>query len=607
MNVLSTAVTLLIALAAVGYGAAVAGLLKLGLAGALERLCITLGLGAGIISAAIFWIGVAGRLGAAAFLVLLAPAAAYGVVVVAQTIRKQSASSSGAPSFLASWTGRGALAVIAICAFANLIGALAPPTFADALIYHLFVPAQYLEHGGIFEVPAVWQHYSPMAVEMLYTAAQGLAGPKASGLIGAGLGLFAAAATALLGRRLAGPVAGVIAAAMFYGTAMVAWQSTSCFVDLGPTALVTLSLYALLRWDDSRNRGWLIAAALLAGFAAACKLNAATFAVIACLVVGYLSIRQGATAMEAIGRVVLFGGIAAMTVIPWSVRSLILTGNPVYPFATGLFGENPDRAAIEWVFQQYGVGYSLLDRLLAPWHLLVQGAPFENGQHLNPLPMLMAPVIFLRARADRQRLLVLVVATTMFAIWAAGAHVARYMQPLLPLACVLAADALCWLGSSGGRRRAMAVAVGGAFLLLGCVNTLLYDKQFMRVAMGREAEEQYLRRVSWYYDVLREVCAGLPAGGRILTNSQQPTYYLNCPHARARDVDFDDPAHLRQLITDGKFTHVLLLGNESLETRTAKLAPDVRQVWQRKVDVLVSRTFGRTAKQSVALFEVNRR
>jgi hypothetical protein len=288
------------------------------------------------------------------------------------------------------------------------------------------------------------------------------------------------------------------------------------------------------------------------------------------------------------------------------IRTTWLTGNPLYPFATSIFGDNPERAAIEWVFQQYGVGYSLGDRLLAPWHLFTQGGSFENGNYLSPLPTLLAPVILLRAWKSRgDRLWLLLAAFLLFTTWALGGHVARYVIPIQPILCVLAADALFWLGQASSRRRLMAITLGATFLLFGTVTTLIYDKQFLPVTLGRESEDQYLQRTTWYYHVFQEVCAALAPGGRVLTNAQKPTFYLDCPQGRVSNSDFDDPARLRRLVIEGRFTDVLIMGNKELETKLeVALGSDLKQTWTRNVEVMVSRTFGRTAMNTLTFYHL---
>ena len=598
-------IAITIALACAGLGSVVLRLSKIQNLAPIERVSLGLGLGFGCLAVVLFGAGICGLLTRITFAFLLLPAVLEGVFAVRQRRLHKNDWQLMRWFLDLSVIGRLLIVLFVLCATANVMGALTPPNFIDALIYHLYVPQQFLRAQAIVELSGIWQHYQPMASELLYMVALAFDSPKGASLLCAVMGLLAASGTFLLGRRLAGPLAGTLATVIFYNNAMMAWESTSCFVDLAVAALGTLGFLALIHWADSRRRAWLVVAALLMGFAASCKLNAGAFVLVAAVIVAALSVQAGERAYLALSRLLAFGLVASLPVLPWLIRSWVLTGNPLYPFATPLFGGNADRAAIDWVFAHYGVGYSFADRVLAPWHLFTQGGAFENGNYLSPLPMLMAPVIALRAwREGGPRVLLLAAAVGLLALWSAGAHVARYVLPIEPLLCVLAADALCWLGSFRGRRQAMAVLCGGAFLLFGTASTLLYDKQFVPVAFGRESESRYLQRTTWYYDAFREVCAGLPPGGRVLTNSQKPTFYLDCPQGRANDHDFDDLPRLRRIISEGHYTDVLVMGNESLEAKVASLGSMVQLVWQRTVDLLVSRTFGRTAKHSVAWYRV---
>jgi len=592
-----------IVLACIGWGLALSR--AIGLEVGTSRVafvCLTFGLGFGGLAIALCAVGLCRLLFTPVFLALIVPAAALG----AWSLRQLAVSRSAAPPTSGRLLARLAVVTFAICAAANLMGASTPPNFADALIYHLHVPQQFLFRHAIVELSGIWQHYGPMAQEMLYMVALAFRSAKGAAIFCAAMGLLAAGATYLLGARLAGREVGLLAAAVFYSNAMVAWESTSCFVDLAVAALGGLGLFELLRWNDGRQRAHLIAAAMLLGSAAGCKLNAASLVMLAIFLTAILSRRAGDPARAIVPRVVGFSALAAVSAVPWLIRSWILTGNPVFPFMTSIFGDNSERASIDWVFAHYGVGYSFVDRLLAPWHLFTHGAAFENGNYLSPLPVLMTPVIVARAWRERgDRATLLLSAAALLAIWAAGGHVARYVIPITPLLSALAADALCWLIGFGGLRRAMATVVAVFFLLLGTFATLLYDKQFLPVALGRESESQYLRRTTWYYDAYEEVCAGAGSNGRVLVNAQKPVFYLRCPQGSIYDRDFDDPARLHRLVLDGRYTDVLILNDDAIDKKVAAaLGSEVRLVWRREVDVNVSRTFGRTAKSPVAWYRV---
>jgi hypothetical protein len=151
----------------------------------------------------------------------------------------------------------------------------------------------------------------------------------------------------------------------------------------------------------------------------------------------------------------------------------------------------------------------------------------------------------------------------------------------------------------------MAIVFGGTFLLFGTLNSVLYDKQFLPVVFGREPETSYLDRMSWYYSTFRAVCGSLPPDGKVLTNVA-PTYYLNCPYERALAPEFSSPERLERLLTTGRFTHILILANDAAKSEVERLGSKVKLLWYRRVEVVVSRTFGRTDTLPVAFFEVVR-
>ncbi len=585
------------AVSAAGYGLALARLAGLDFASRLERLTVGSALGAGFLAGAVFLLGMARHLGRVAFALLLLPGTVLGAWLLARP------GSPGAPPAGPPWLRRLLLGALGACLLANAVGALAPPSFVDALVYHLFGPKEYLRRGAVVELPFVWQLYQPTAVEMLYTLGLGLRGADLAALMDVWMGLLGAGGAALLGRRLGGPLAGLAAAAAFYCGAMVAWESTSCFVDLGVAAFGGLSLYAVLRAMDGGGRGWLVTAGLLGGLAASCKLNGALFVAIGSAVALYESLRRGRGLGGSLRAAAAFGAVGLATVLPWYLRAYVLTGNPLYPFATQLFGDNPDIAPVRWVAEHYGMGHSALDLLLAPWRLLTNGTRFENGQHLSPLPILLAPLIVPRAATQGENRSLLGASLLMFLFWLATGHIARYLVPVQVIGTALAADAFARAIEGGALKRWGALVVTLGSIAVGTANTLAYDRQFLAVVFGVETENAYLSRTAWFYSVHQQVNRELPANARLLTDLA-PTYYLDRPHVRARPEVFTR-ADLAAVLAGGGFTHVLLHADPGAERRLATV-PGVKLLWTRDAENAYSRTFGGTVRHRVTLFRVDR-
>ncbi len=586
---------LAVALSAAGYGLGLAGVARLDFVGRLERLVASGLLGSGFLATAVFVMGIAGQFNRLAFALLILPGIAQGV----RLLRRPGAPS--APVAGPAWIRHLLVGLLGACVLATIVGALAPPSFVDALVYHLYGPKEYLRRGALAELQSVWQLYQPTAVEMLYTLGLGLRSASVAALMGAWLGLLAAGAAALLGSRLGGPLAGLVAAAAFYCGAMVAWESTSCFVDLGVAAFGTLSLYAVLRAVEGESRRWLAVGGLLAGLAASCKLNGALFVALGSAMVLHERLRRGYALGGSLRRAGAFGAIGLAMVLPWYIRAYLLTGNPVYPFAVRLFGDNPDIAPAQWVFQHYGMGYSALDLLLAPWRLLRKGARFENGQHLSPLPIMLAPLIVAGAVRKGENRALLGASALMFAFWLATAQVARYLLPIQAIGAALAGDAFAGALGGGALRRRAVLAVALGSIAVGTANTLVYDRQFLPVVFGLETDAAYLGRTAWFYAVHQEVNREVPADARLLTDLA-PTYYLERPHLRARPGVFAG-ADLAGTLANGGFTHVLLHADPEAE-RSVSAVPGVELMWTRDAENASSRTFGGTVKHRVSLFRV---
>jgi 4-amino-4-deoxy-L-arabinose transferase-like glycosyltransferase len=446
---------------------------------------------------------------------------------------------------------------------------------------------------------------------MLFTLGFSLKGALLAALTHTGLGILAACATGLLGRRVAGPLGGLLAAAIFYCTAMVAWESTSCFVELGITAFSALGFYALLRWADDESPRWLVTAAFFMGVAGTCKLTAIQFSFVAAGFVGCISWRRRSSLGVAIGRVAAFIGISLGLCFPWYVHSYLWTGNPVYPFATRVFGNNPDYDVVWFILSHYGPGHGLKDLVLAPWRLFSSGALFEGGQYFSPLPFIFAPLILLRltpgvshSKETRDRQVLGAAAAIGFVLWLASAHIARYLIPLQPLMAVLAADAMGW-GAVGSRYRARLIVLIGCLCVgFGTASAVLNFRALAPVVFGRETVDSYLARTAVSYNVYRMVMADVPQNAAILTN-QAATYYLDRPHVRVHDAEFlAGPDQVSKLIAGGNFTHILIQGRPAMAASVAALGPRVKLLWHREVDIPVSRTFGGTTKMPAFLFEI---
>lgn len=297
--------------------------------------CAAFAAGLGACAQAAFLLGLCGVLNRAAL-------AVAGVVLAALALPELAAAPARARAALADaevspGTAAGLAAGLAASwAGHALVVALAPPTEWDALSYHLALPALYARTGAVAEVPWMMHSHWPHLMEALYAV------PLAFGSDGAAALLHAAACTALLvavfaaaRRESCAPAAAL--GALFVACQPVVLRLSGVAHSDGALALFSfLSAAFLWEWrrgGASRDARVLAFAGLLAGFASAAKLHGIGLAA-----VWTAWILVDAPRGTRVRAAALYLACALALVGPWYAKTWAGTGDPLWPFAAGLFG-----------------------------------------------------------------------------------------------------------------------------------------------------------------------------------------------------------------------------------------------------------------------------
>lgn len=319
---------------------------------------VALGLGWGALAYGVTLLTFCGWLSLTSLLVLLGVVAAVARTELRLLLQRLPEDARSAASATkehwqrSSGSSRIVTVLVAWIVLNTFLSALMPPTQSDGLRYHLTVPKANLEVGGLADLPHFSFSKFPMTLEMLFTipVAFGLpTGAKAIHLahFAICLGLVAR----LCGRgfeRRAGPV-------VLLTVPFVPFLATWTFIELGLTAYLLLAWYALRRGLQTAGPGsqrWLAVAAVASGLALGCKYTSAInhallgFAILIWLD-GDLKTR--------VRQWFVFETIGAVVASPWYIKNWILTGNPVYPLAKGIFGA-PGWSAFDNAFYFYHAG-----------------------------------------------------------------------------------------------------------------------------------------------------------------------------------------------------------------------------------------------------------
>ncbi len=331
---------------------------------------------------------------------------------------------------------------------------LAPETRTDAMGYHLgLVQRYYRNHGFTAITTSVYAQISQGA-EMLYLFAYSLGRESAAKLVHLSFLIATVAAILCLARRFRAGLAGVFAAVVFCTSPVVIPDATSAYNDCALAFSMFSVFYLLALWWIHRDREWLLLLGIAIGFCFAIKYTGVVAVVAAGVAAAHL-LSRGRLA-PAFGVLVWTGLPAALIGLPWLIKNAIYTGNPLAPFFNKWF-PNP-YFSVEWESAYRFAMRSYREGPFNRWEQLLE-APFDlvlGERYAGSLGWmaLIIPVALIAWRKPFARAL-LVAAIVSALPWFTNAG-ARFLIPSLPFAMLAAGLAFNALPT---RPRAAIVAV----------------------------------------------------------------------------------------------------------------------------------------------------
>ena len=438
-----------------------------------------------------------------------------------------------------------------ILALAALIPALAPPSMDDwdSLAYHLSVPKLYLQHGGIYYVPFTSHSNFPFLMEMLYIPGLSIHDTVASKLMNYWVGILLAAAVFILAKKHFNAKAAPLAAIAFAGMPIVLWEATTAYIDLATALYTVICVHLMLNYFDTNDRKYLIGCAISAGFAASTKMTA--LALIPLLIIWLVIDRFAAARKFELKRGLMLAGVALLVCLPWYIKSILYTGNPVYPFFYSIFGGKGWTAALAQNYStlqaKFGAGHDLASFILLPYDLTFFSDKFYDtpGLYLGPILLLAVPLLLLGRYASRKLLGMSLFFFAMMVVWFGLTLQSRYLIPAFAVLAVL----ISAIVNQDDKFRITRIALMGVFVATGLFGILtLYPaiKNSAPVAFGLESRDDYLTRSLDTYPAQKYINETLPGNARVAFYGDTRGFYLDHNYVWA------DPGHNVEFSRDFK-------------------------------------------------------
>jgi 4-amino-4-deoxy-L-arabinose transferase-like glycosyltransferase len=529
----SLIVWLLLLLAAAGLGRHAIGRL-LQDETTVVRLSLSIGVGLGMLSLTTLALGILGWLTPLAAWLVLGLAAAGSWRQIRASLRDMGA--LRIPPIY----GSRFLALVVVYASVSLglalLLALTPPTGWDALVYHLTGPRLFVDAGQIVHTLDLPYLGFPQLGEMLFALGMLLLGDGVAPLIHYIYGLLATCLTAALTHRFFGGRSGWYAGLLLLSVPTLLSLMGRAYVDVALLFYVSATLYAFLRWQETRDQGeslgWLLLAAALAGLSAGVKYTAIGVPLALGAATLWVSWRSGwRSAFTRLAAV-----IAATTVVaaPWLLENWLTTGNPVYPF---LFGGHFWDSWRSWWYDRPGTGiwptqaWRLFTASVEASVLGAEGSTAYDAT-IGPLILMSIPLLgaiwsrLIRRERSAMRT-VLIFFGISYALWLLGLarsallFQTRLLLPTFGAAAVIGGVALDRLSLLRRPQLAVDWIVRVAISLTLVLLLLTQVGQFAQinplpVVLGIESQHDYLSRRLGVYPTVMDALTQLPPGSNVV-------------------------------------------------------------------------------------------
>ena len=510
-----------------------------------EQVVMRLGIGLGILSTVTLCCGLAGHL---TRLAIIAPALAS--LALSCSIRWKSKNETPAPLTLVPKAQRSSrmiriLALMVIVPFGVylLLGAVSPPTDFDVREYHLQGPKEWFQQGQINFLPHNVYTSFPFLTEMLSLtgmifAADWWHGALVGQVVLSSFQILSALSIYSIARRWISKDAAWLAALIFFTTPWTLRISLIAYAEGALTFyLIAATMCALLVWQlPGRAIGLSIVTGLLAGASMASKYTGLISVILPTAAVIAVQFRQSRNAVVTetgpqlqaahgwrpliLPAAAFSLGVAAM-IVPWLLKNMGETGNPVYPLAYSVFGGSewsPEMDA-RWK-PAHAASEHLLSRI--PEHIV--GAAVYNKWTSGLLFALAVPAVFLWRRVKTLPVILCLILWGFATWWAFTHRIDRFWIPLIPLLSLAAGTS--WLISVS--------KIWKSFLLTVIAIVTLFNVRFCGLAlvgfhvglMDLEAARQTTIRTD-----IRSLNETLPPDARVLMVGEAEVFDATFPLA----------------------------------------------------------------------------
>ena len=489
----------------------------------LEKSLIGYGMGIGMLVLTVLLIGLGGLLYREALMPVVLILAVLFRKSVIQTVKDLETFSLGLLKAKVSFFERFLIAAIGFVAFFTLIGSLSPLLGMDSAAYHMQDPKLFVQAHAIFRIPYTRDSLWPFFVQTLFTFALCLKGVILAKLFHFSFYVTTFLAIYALCRRYLPRRSCLLAAAIFSLTPAIFTVTTYAYTDLAVTFYTIISFYCFFVWRDTSQMSWFALSGIMSGFLLGIKLPSAIVPALI-LVLYFVSMRAMPFKKEKFLGAGLFLGGMFLACCIWYIRSWIILGNPIYPFAAKLFGGHGYPESVLGYQTTAGFGLGIIPYFFMLWPLTMSPDIF-GGESLGVVFLIFLPMVVFVRSFPKFMLYVLAIALGLYSSWFIVYQYTRFFFSTLIFLSILVAFIYQELSMDPWVRKVATALLIGIFCYSAALS-VYHNVDKIRVAFGLEKREDFLRGHERSYDVAEYVNSHLPQDAKVLNLNEPRLFYF---------------------------------------------------------------------------------
>jgi len=399
--------------------------------------------------------------------------------------------------------------------------ALTPPVYYDTLVYHLAVPEQYIQAGRIINMKENVFSYFPQLMGMNFLFLLLLTSELGVKIMFFFMAIMALTAIAGLADEMK---ADKNVSVLLLLTCPLFLLNTSRIGAELPLMFFTLLLVYLLvkAMKTGMKTGGYLLAGLISGMIMSVKYTGALSFIYGAIFLAYCFAKKKLT----LANLLVYIFTPVLVVLPYLARNWSFTGDPFYPFLTGIFNMDPvlktDASSYVSHVAGFGLPHTFANLLLAAIKVSADKEMVFGGDVLSPMYLLaLAMLPFTDIKKTGMPALFI---GFYFITWFFTGQVLRFLMPIVPVAAVIAGNAYANAGSK------LKYFAFGALLFVQTEYSIFFGERYMSPfqLISIERSEFIFNNVT-YLPAVYYIDANTKPGSGVLVIGDARTFYLERP------------------------------------------------------------------------------